>query len=133
MRYRNANARKRAEVVERALRHRDGTKKREKLRAAALALLSPWERALYELHLHYAACFELYGSWANAFLLEFTRGCATRACFVRIVVDVLDLDPEARWSDGMRRLVETVRAGKFELHHDDRDMGALIGGAARRA
>lgn len=129
MRYRNANARRRAELVERALRHAEGSKRREKLRTEALAILTPWERALYELHLHYNATRWLHGTWADAFLLEFCRGCATGFCFCGIVVSVLDLEPEARWSLGMRAMTERVRAGTFRLDEDDRDFGAMLAGA----
>ena len=131
IRYRNAAARQRAALAEQAAKLPSRSSRRKRLIEEARALLSPWERALYEFHLHFDTCRSLCGSWADDFLLEFVRGCATRWCFMGIVISVFDLDDSARWSEGMRRLVASVRSGTFDLLWDDRDVGALLGGAAQ--
>jgi hypothetical protein len=127
--YRNARARQRAALAEQAANLPPRSKRCQRLVADAIALLSPWERALYKLHLHFDACRSIYGSWADDFLLEFERGCMTRWCFMGIVISIFDLDGSARWSEGMQRLVASARDGTLELRWDDRDIGALFGGA----
>lgn len=128
--YRNPRAAERGRIAAEAAQTRD-KRKRARLRKKALALLTVWERALYELHLHYADCMELYGCYARGFLDEFCRGAERGDTFRKACVRVLDI--EDRYGPGVRAMVEIARSGKMAEHLagsvDDRDLGALIGGA----
>lgn len=108
MRYRSAAARDRAILARMAAETQDAAE-RDRLRTRALALLTPWERALYELHIHFDGCRHYYGCIADDLLVEFARGCGCVRTFRQIVVSIFDL--EHGYAPGMLALVQAARDG----------------------